>query len=197
MTRSSWTVRRTSNPSELPVSVAELKDHLNLAQTDISQDSKLEILIGAATERVEKDTGGRQIITATYVYNACEFGDSVLLPIRPISSVTSVAYLDADGISQALNPADWVFDASRREVRPAVGKEFPTVYDDPSAVTVEFSAGYGTDGDCIPRLLKAAIMLCAANWFYDPAQEASALHSQESPYNNIIRLLMSTEVPDA
>lgn len=194
MTRADWTVRRTSNPGELAVSVADLKDHLNLAQGDTTHDDKLETYIYAATERVEKDTGGRQIITATYSYSADGFHDCIKLPIRPITSVSSVTYVDTDGVTQTLDQSDWVFDESRREVRPSLGNEFPCTYVDPSAITVEFAAGYGTDESNIPRLLKAAIMLCASNWFYDPAQEASALHSQESPYNNLIRLLMSTEV---
>lgn len=195
MSRTKWTVRRTSNPTALAVSVADLKKHLNIAAADTTQDDKIETLSYAAQERLEKDTGGRQIISATYLYEACEFGDSISLPIRPVTAVSSVQYYDTDKVLQTLDASDYTFDQSRREVRPSIGNTFPTVYDDPSAVKVSFTAGYGASEASVPRMVKAAIMLSVGKMFYDPAQEASALHSQETAYLNLVRLLMSTEVP--
>ena len=186
MSLTNWTLKRTSNPSELPVSLSEVKSHLRLAPSDTTQDSELTLLIIAAAERLERDIN-RQIISATYEMSTCEFGDYILIPVRPVTAVASVSYLDTDGNSQAL--ADYRFDDARQAVIPAINGTFPTTLDDPNAVTIVFTAGYGADGDCLPRLIKAAIMLCVGKWFFDPAQESSGLHSTEAAYDRIIRNL--------
>lgn len=186
MSLTNWTLKRTSNPSELPVSLSEVKSHLRLAPSDTTQDSELTLLIIAAAERLERDIN-RQIISATYEMSTCEFGDYILIPVRPVTAVASVSYLDTDGNSQALT--DYRFDDARQAVIPAINGTFPTTLDDPNAVTIVFTAGYGTDGDCLPRLIKAAIMLCVGKWFFDPAQESSGLHSTEAAYDRIIRNL--------
>lgn len=186
MSLTKWTLKRTSNPSELPVSLDEAKRHLRLALSDTTQDPELELLIIAAAERLERDIN-RQIISATYELTTCEFGDYILIPVRPVTSISSVQYLDTDGVSQTLT--DYRFDEGRQAIVPNVGETFPSTVTDSSAVTVSFVAGYGSDADCLPRLIKAAILLCVGKWFFDPAQESSGLHSSEAAYDRIIRNL--------
>ena len=84
-----WTLRRTTTLPNLPVSVSDLKDHLNVAQADTSQDTKLESLILAAKERVERDID-RITINSSFSTYGPSFDDSVRLNIKPVTSVTSV-----------------------------------------------------------------------------------------------------------
>ena len=188
-----WTLRRTTTLPNLPVSVSDLKDHLNVAQADTSQDTKLESLILAAKERVERDID-RITINSSFSTYGPSFDDSVRLNIKPVTSVTSVQYVDSDGVLQSLDSYRYL--PSAQLILPAIGEEFPAVYEGiPDAVIVSFTAGYGADSGCMPRLIQAAIKLCCGKWFYDPAQESSALHSQENSYRAIINNLTRSSYP--
>lgn len=179
----------------LPVTVSELKDHLNVAQNDSSQDAKIESLIVAAQGRLQRDID-RILITSTFVMNGPSFSDPLKINLKPVTSVLSVRYYDTDGTLQTLDPTDYRYIASSQEIVPAIGKTFPTPCENmPDSVQVEFTAGYGADSDCVPELLKAAIKLCVGKWFYDPAQESSALHSQETAYLNIVNCLFRDSYP--
>lgn len=150
----------------------------------------------AATERVEHDLD-RQLMTATFrqdqfCWNEDNNADGeIRLHKKGVQTVSAVEYVDADGASQTLDPSLYRFDAGRGSLFVAPGETWPTVQSgDNLAVQVTFTAGYGVAGSTIPRLFKQAILLCIGKWFYDPAQEGSALHSQEVAYNRIVNLLM-------
>jgi uncharacterized phiE125 gp8 family phage protein len=190
-----WSLRRTAGSQALPVSVSELKDHLNVAQNDLTQDTKIESLIVAAKERLERDID-RILITSTFVNYGPSFSNPLRINLKPVTSVLSVKYYDTEGALQTLDSADYRYIPSSQEIVPAIGKEFPSVMENmPDSVQVEFTAGYGADADCQPRLIKSAIKLCVGKWFYDPAQESSALHSQEMAYRNIVNNLMRDSYP--
>lgn len=183
-----WTHRRTSNPSGLPVSVAEVKSRLRMAACETAFDDDIELQIYAAAEQLEKDSQ-RQILSATYEHSQDCFSDQIRLKMRPVTSVTSVTYLDTDGTSQTLDSADWRFDQSRQCVLPAVGESFPSTISDPNAVTVTYSAGYGSDSGCLPRLIKQCIILAVAHWFMDPAEESAARIQGTPAYDRAVNLL--------
>lgn len=194
-----WTLERTSNPSNLPVSLAEVKAHLRIASSDTSHDDHLTLLLAAAAERLEQDID-RQFINATYKLTLFDWPgpqDEVHLHRRQVQSITSVAYVDADGNPQSLvEDTGFTFDAGRSSIFPMPGECWPTVEaDNHKAITITFVSGYGTTEATVPRLLKAAILLTVGKWFSDPAQEASSLHSQETAYQNIVMLLMRASYP--
>ena len=201
---SNWTIKRTSNPSELPLSLAEVKAHLRLNQNDPTHDENLNLLIEAAVERLQQDLD-RQFITSTYEQTQfswvdCEqssrYGDEVKIQKKAVTAVSAVTYVDEDGAEQTLDPSAYVFDSARGSLFPTPGTQWPSVQsDNPNAVKVAFTAGYGVDNACIPRLFKAALLLCIGKWFFDPAQEGSALHSQEVAYERIVALLMRSSYP--
>lgn len=190
-----WSLRRTTGSQVLPVSVSDLKDHLNVAQSDTSQDAKIESLIEAAKERIERDID-RILMTSTFVYSGPSFSNPLRINLKPVTNILSVKYYDDDGVLQTLDPADYRYIDSSQELVPAFGTEFPAVPSGlPDGVQIEFTAGYGASADCMPRLIQAAIKLCVGKWFYDPAQESSALHSQEMAYRNIVNNLMRDSYP--
>ena len=196
-----WSIKRTSSPSNLPVSLVEAKSHLRLSPNDTTHDDQLSLLLEAATERLEQDLD-RQIMTATYCHEQLNWNQNdpvngeIKLYRKAITAVTSVSYVDEDGSVITLDPSEYVVDLVRSCVFPAVGTQWPTVHPNhPNAVSVDFTAGYGDDGSTVPRLLKQAILLCVGKWFFDPAQEGSALHSQEIAYERIIALLGRATYP--
>lgn len=183
-----WTHRRTSNPSELPVSVSEVKQRLRMADCETAFDSDIELQIYAAAEQFEKDCQ-RQVLAATYEHSQDRFSDRIDLKVRPVTAVNSVSYIDTSGDSQTLDSSEWRFDQSRQCVLPAVGGVFPDTYDDINAVTVNFTAGYGSDSDCLPRLVKQCIILAVSHWFMDPAEESAARVQGTPAYDRACNLL--------
>jgi uncharacterized phiE125 gp8 family phage protein len=196
-----WTLIRTTSPSSLPVTVAQAKSHLNLNPDDTTHNDKLQLLIEAATERLEQDLD-RQILTATYKQTQFDWNvDDALkgelkLYKKAVTVIQSVKYYNEDGTLVTMSSSDYIFDTGRCSLFVQPGKEWPTVEtDNPNAVEVTFTAGYGTDAACVPRMMKTAILLCVGKWFYDPAQEGSALHSQEVAYERLVSTLMRSSYP--
>lgn len=197
-----WTLTRVTSPSNLPVSLEEVKSHLRLSSADTTHDSHIELLIEAATERLEDDID-RQIISANYKQSQLSWSvddnleGSIKLYKRAITEVVSVKYYDEDNVLQILDPAKYVYDAGRTRLWLAAGEQWPSLSPDNTGNRVEitFSAGYGTSNTTVPRSMKAAILLCVGKWFFDPAQEGSALHSQEVAYERLVMTLMRSTYP--
>lgn len=193
-----WTLIRTSAPSVLPVSLSEVKSHLRLSSSDTTHDANLTLLIEAAVERLEQDLD-RQVITADFRVTRFNWGSDtaeVKLNKKAVCSITTVKYVDVDGNTITLDSDDYIFDKGRCSILPAAGTTWPEVLaDDPNGVVIDFCAGYGPSADCVPRLFKTAIMLGVGKWFFDPAQEGSALHSQEVAYERIVALLARSSYP--
>lgn len=193
-----WTLIRTSAPSVLPVSLSEVKSHLRLSSSDTTHDTNLTLLIEAAVERLEQDLD-RQVITADFRVTRFNWGSDtaeVKLNKKAVCSITTVKYVDVDGNTVTLDSDDYIFDKGRCSIFPPAGTTWPEVLaDDPNGVVIDFCAGYGASADCVPRLFKTAIMLGVGKWFFDPAQEGSALHSQEVAYERIVSLLARSSYP--
>jgi uncharacterized phiE125 gp8 family phage protein len=197
-----WTLNRVSHPQNLPVSLEEVKKHLRLSEADDTHDSHLLLLIEAAVERLEDDID-RQIISADYLQSQLswcvgnETEGSIKLYKRAITSIASVTYYDSDDNLQTLDPSKYVFDSGRTRLWPARGEEWPALSEQsrPNNVEITFSAGYGESGNTVPRSMKSAVLLCVGKWFFDPAQEGSALHSQEVAYERLVMTLMRSTYP--
>jgi uncharacterized phiE125 gp8 family phage protein len=197
-----WTLTRVTSPSNLPVSLSEVKDHLRLSSSDTTHDNHLQLLIEAATERLEDDID-RQIINANYRQSQLVWSEednlvgSIKLYKRAITDVVSVQYYDEDNVLQTLDPSKYEYDAGRTRVWLAAGEQWPSLSSDKTGNKVEivFTAGYGSADTTVPRSMKAAILLCVGKWFFDPAQEGSALHSQEVAYERLVMTLMRSTYP--
>jgi uncharacterized phiE125 gp8 family phage protein len=77
-------------------------------------------------------------------------------------SVTSVKYLDGDGVEQTLTATtDYVVETAEfvGRIRPAYDKDWPDTRDDFNAVRVVFVAGFGAASTNIPEPIRAALLL--------------------------------------
>lgn len=190
-----WTLVRTTQPSVLPVSLVEAKAHLRLSSSDTTHDDNLTLLLNAATERVEQDLD-RQLISCSFRQdqfcwneNDNAYGE-VNLKKKSVTGITSVSYYDTDGTLQALSSSLYSVDLGRGSIFTDPDTEWPTLKPRKhNAVSIVFTAGFGSDATTVPRVFKQAILLCIGKWFYDPGQEGSALHSQEVAYDRLINLL--------
>jgi uncharacterized phiE125 gp8 family phage protein len=161
------TIRQITPPESLPVTIEQLADH---ARADCHAESAyLEVLIQAARDYVEMFTR-RQLINATWRLTLDEFPstrDPIRLPRPPLVSVSSIKYIDTDGVEQTIDAADYIVDADSEPPRitPKHDGRWPTSRTRIAAVKVEYVSGYGTSHEDIPASLRNALLMLAGHWY--------------------------------
>lgn len=151
-------LRRTVEPLDLPVTIADLKLGINYGTTTEEDDARLNRLQSVAVEKVEIDSQ-RALMPQTWVLKMDEFPDVIELRRPPILTVASVAYLDTAGVSQTLSSTLYDTDLTGEpgRIMQAEGATgWPTTDCAPNAVTVTFTAGYSA---AIPQSAYYAICL--------------------------------------
>lgn len=146
-------------PVVLPLGLQEAKDHLRVDLAD--DDALIEQLIIAAREMAESFTE-RALITQTIDYVRDAFPTwGMTLPRAPLQSVTSVKYIDTDGVEQTIDAADYRVDALSTPPRltPAYNETWPSARDVTNAVTIRLVVGYGDGPADVPVRIKAAMLL--------------------------------------
>ena len=154
-------------PVSGPVSLARIKEHLRVSGDD--DDSLLAGYLLAALRYVE-DCTGISVLSATYRQRLDRFAGAsgpILLLRSPATSVTSIAYTDADGNAATMDTADVTLegDALPSRVFPNAGESWPSnVSVRGGAVAITFVAGYA-NGDAVPRHLLQAVYLLVGHWY--------------------------------
>jgi uncharacterized phiE125 gp8 family phage protein len=164
-------------------------------------------LITRATNYVENETR-RQLINATYVFSFDMFphGDVIYSPVSPLGSVTSIQYLDADGVSQTLSTDVYAVDTIRDPGRIYLksGQEWPSTLDQEQAVTITAVAGYGSASTDVPEpliqvpepLIQAVLMLAAH--FYEHREAVDPKGNTFAPVPmGVERLILQYRVAEA
>ena len=95
------------------------------------------------------------------------FPCAVILRQPPILEVTSVVYLDRDGVEQTLDPQDYLLDnvSEPGYLVPNVGRSWPETLDRINAVQVNYRAGYGTGPGGVPEPLRQWILLAVGDLY--------------------------------
>ena len=135
-------------------------------------DADIDNLIKAATDYVQKGTyGNRQLLPATLSIKACDWWDDELnLPLPPLSSVSSLTYLDRNGASQTVATGDYTVrtylnQPGTIELTWLSTDTVPVLYADTSwPITIQFVAGYA-DAASIPANVQMAILLLVSHWY--------------------------------
>lgn len=156
-------------PAKAPLEIADVRHQCGIAAGVDTHDAMLQALIEAAKEYVERVTG-RQLINATWDLILDHFPYSaapLYLPKNPVSSVTSITYLDTDGASQTWSSANYRVATSKEPatVSLAYAASYPSTYAVESCVTVRFVAGYGTTVPSVPYAIRQAMLMLIAHWF--------------------------------
>lgn len=145
---SNWFVKRTVAPSNL-LTLAQAKEHLRVSHSE--EDDYITALCSVVTGHLDgwsSYTGqaiGQQTytLTGTRLHGSCE----VLLPVNPFSSLTSFSYFDGDNSAQTLNVSTQlrtVSNDSRAVMSPAIGTNWPGMYDRSDAWVLTYVAGFST-----------------------------------------------------
>jgi uncharacterized phiE125 gp8 family phage protein len=171
-------------PASEPVTLRQLKTHLRVSADH--EDTHINALNSAARQFVQSYTN-RQLVTATFDWKLGGFPDTwrvydwatvdgIDFPVSPVQSITSVAYLDINGVSQTWSSAlyaletDWLTGVVNDHwMRPArltlaYNEVWPSSRTIPGAVTIRFVAGYGAAA-YVPEVFKHAIKLLVSHWY--------------------------------
>lgn len=145
-----------------PVSITEAKAQCRMAD-DTSEDTFITSLIAPARAYVERvSTYG--LVAGTRVFNFSRWGDYLEIFLRPITSVTTVAYVDEEGDAQTYTGYLAPLGAYPFRIFSAVGDEFPTIAAG-STITVTVAAGALDSSSQEYLIAKRAILILIAHWF--------------------------------
>lgn len=169
----------TSAPAAEPITASEFKTHERISHT--SEDTKIEAFITAARNMIDGRNGiGIAMVTQTWRLTLdCFPSHCIRLPINPVQSISSITYVDADGVTQTMDSDDYTLltDATPAILSPAYGLSWPSHRPVPGAVKITFVAGYGNAAS-VPADLKQAVHMMVAHWYADregTAAEAPAV----------------------
>jgi uncharacterized phiE125 gp8 family phage protein len=157
------TLIRTVEPAAEPVTLAEAKAHLRLA--DSSEDDLLTGLIRAARQDVERATGMALIDQHwRMVLDNWPANGLSELPIHPVREILSITVYGSEGEASLLDASVYEADLVSRPARLYLAKK-PEPLRMLNGIEVDFRAGFGEAGTDVPDLLKRAILLLAAHWY--------------------------------
>lgn len=164
-------------PASEVLTLAEVKTHLKVDYSD--DDDLISGLIVAAREYAEKYTN-RKFISQTLRLSIDNFYDwysvdnslslpwyqYLRLPYPPVTSVTSIQYLDTSNTWQTLSPSiyqtDFISEPAR--IYHAYNQGFPIVQQTPQAVRITYVCGYA-DAASVPQSIKAGMKLLIGHWY--------------------------------
>lgn len=159
--------------ADAPVSLTEAKAQCRVDGSD--SDTALNIYLATAQAFVEEYTGTK-FGDQTIVLRCSRWCDLRRLPIAPVSSVTSITYLDASGNEQTLSTD--IYEPVLIGLEPSIRRKFAQIW--PSiwpcaedAIRVTVQAGYTT----APEPMRAAILLLVSQWFDERSSISSVRQS--------------------
>lgn len=152
-----------------PLTTAEIKADLPLDHSN-DNDRIADRLLPAATTEAETFTCRAFIHqTLTLTYRGFPWSGRILLPRPPLSSVSSINYIDTAGASQTWSSSKYTVTLAgggssgdydlHGSIEPAFGEVYPATRDVPDSVTIVYVAGYGAAGSDVPSGIKAGISI--------------------------------------
>lgn len=165
----------TSGPGSEPVSLVRLKEHLRVESDD--ENDLLNTYITAARSYVESYCGTP--LVSRNVTAKCDcFGDFCAVPIVPLTTVSSIVYVDEAGADQTL--ATSVYEVRTDGLHASIvlkyGQSWPSIRAG-SRITVAGAIGYAT----VPEGIVAALLLLIAHWYQNRETAGDTL--SEAPHS--------------
>lgn len=157
--RQTGRVRVVEQPAAEPLGLLEVKNHLRVDADITVDDALITSLIVAARQGAEHLTG-RSLITQKLEMALDSFDQVIELLRSPVQSVDSVKFIDTNGVVQTIATNKYVLDdfSTLPRLVPVYGYYWPQNRAQANAVTIAYTAGYGT-ADAVPREIKQWMLL--------------------------------------
>lgn len=130
-------------PSGLVISVADVKKHLNLADSETFWDGYLATLIGIAQDMIQIKTW-LSLLEQQWLltYDSWELETIINITKCPIISIDTVKYIDTSGDLIDVDSSDYSIDITSQPAR-IMFENLPKVKTDTmNALQIQFTAGY-------------------------------------------------------
>lgn len=153
-------LRTVVEPATHGLTLDEAKAYLKVETTD--EDTTIQSLIEAARQHVE-DITWRAISPRTMELTLERWEREILLPMPPLTKVTSVVYCDPVGVKQTLSTDKYDVDlnAMPGRITPSYGNCWPAIRPGIGAIIITYECGHSS----APQALKQAMMLLVTHWF--------------------------------
>lgn len=160
----------TIAPQGYPIHIDEAKAHLRVDSDD--EDSTISALIASAVQAAESRTH-HQLLHARYTLAQDMFCRVILLHHSPVVKVVSVQYIDMAGITQTVDPADYVVSyGTPTTITPAFGKVWPIPIPQAASVFVTYEAGYAS-----PIKVQSGVLTVSGPYAYSVGQRITFSNS--------------------
>lgn len=182
--------RLVSPPAEMPVSLADAKQHLRVSHGE--DDVLITGLIAAAVSHLDGWTGilGRALVTQTWSQGFAAFAPRLDLPVGPVASVASLQYINEAGTLQTV-PAplyDVLEDARGAYILLKSGEIWPA--SNPlAAVPVVATYVAGTPAAQVPPAIRAALLLMIGDLYAN--RESTATAAAAVPMSTTVAALIA------
>lgn len=175
-------LKTVTAPSGEPLTELEAKTHLRVVGDH--EDTLIQLLI--KTARVMVEARSRQaLLTQTLQLNLVGWPVNGVIELLkpPVQSVTSVKYVDQDGVEQTWDSGNYAVDTESQPGRllRGYGVSWPSVRREGVAAPVQITyvAGYG-DREAVPEPYKQAMLLLIGHW-YEHREEVSMANFKTLP----------------
>lgn len=190
--QSDYGLSLVTGPALEPVSLIEAKSHLRIDASTTDYDAEITAWIIAARRWAEGHTGrpiGQQTWKLTLDtwpgqcdrwgpgrWESLPYRDAILLPKPPVTAVSSIEYVDVDGVTQTLAANQYIarLDTVPARIVPAYGVTWPDLRGDEGGVRVTFVCG-----EPASETTKAAIKMIVGH--FDKNREATGADADLAP----------------
>lgn len=162
-------------PTVNPLNNQDVAEHV---RADLSAEAMLvDAYIGAIAAKAEAVLH-RALITQAWelgldsfpcipqpISNSGRFS-GIRLPLSPVQSIVSITYIDVNGDTQTVAPADYYLDGDDPvSVVPVYGKAWPSARMQPGSVKIRYICGYGDQAENIPAAIRVWMLMNVANLY--------------------------------
>lgn len=163
-----------------PLSVAEVKDFLEIPDADTTRDTLISAMIRAAREVAELEQG-RDLVSKQWDLTLEEMPDEICLR-ENASSVDLFTYRDSSGtVTTMVENTDFIFDTSEFEIVPPYGKIFPVFIPWPAAAVL---VRYTVTPPAVDEQILLGMRFIISQWYTNRVPfELGASAVQQYPYS--------------
>lgn len=180
----------SSGPASEPLTLTEAKTWLKIESDITEDDSLITALISSARSEIEQTTGIAfftqtiEDVIDEWPEKTSDNSHRTFYLLRfPVQSVSSVTYVDSDGVEQTLNTSLYHVDLHSNACGISLTGTLPAIKDQPNAIKVTYVAGWSAVGS-IPKDLTTAMQLMMT---YQYEKRADSVKRYATAAENIIR----------
>jgi len=200
-----------SGPSSEPITLSEAKKQLEISESDDAHDEQLRTAIQEAREQWESDTDSitcyqtLRIKTDRIACQSQEFPGTIgyfaysleglVLPKRPIVSITSIKYYDVGNTLTTLPTSIYNLDTARGRLQLQYLQNWPSTVSRWDAWEITYQSGFSQDGTLVPAIAKRAMLLLVGHYFENRDMLVSPGMADMKAYENLIKKFMRSTYP--